>query len=152
MKTLILIKPDAINRGLVGELISRFEKKGLKIVGLKMLKMTPSMAKEHYAHLVDKSFYPELEEFMTSNPLIAMVVEGKDAVNVVRRIVGLTNGREAEPGSIRGDYSISVSKNLIHASDSEETAKKEVARFFKEDEMFNYTLSYENYLYSSDEL
>ena len=150
-RTLILIKPDAINRGLAGEIISRFEKKGLKIVGMKMMKMSEEKAREHYSHHVGKPFYPDLEKFMTSMPIIALVVEGRNAVDVVRRIVGSTNGREAEPGSIRGDYSMSVSKNLIHASDSKENAEKEIKRFFKEDELFDYGLAYEDFLYASDE-
>ncbi len=150
-RTLILIKPDAINRGLIGEIISRFEKKGLKIVGMKMLKMSKEKAKEHYSHHVGKPFYPDLEKFMTSMPIIAFVVEGKEAVNVVRKIVGSTNGREAEPGSIRGDYSMSVSKNLIHASDSKENAEKEIKRFFKDEELFDYELAYDEFLYASDE-
>ncbi len=150
-RTLILIKPDAINRGLAGEIISRFEKKGLKIVGMKMMKMSEEKAREHYSHHVGKPFYPDLEKFMTSMPIIALVVEGRNAVDVVRRIVGSTNGREAEPGSIRGDYSMSVSKNLIHASDSKENAEKEIKRFFKEDELFDYRLAYEDFLYASDE-
>lgn len=150
-RTLVLIKPDAINRGLIGEIISRFEKKGLKIVGMKMLKMSKSMAKEHYSHHIQKSFYPELEAFMTLMPIIAMVIEGKNSINVVRKIVGVTNGRDANPGSIRGDYSMSVSKNLIHASDSKENAKKEIKIFFKDNEIFEYSLSYEHFLYASDE-
>ena len=110
---MILIKPDAVQRELVGEIISRFEKKGFKVVGLKMLQMDSKVSKEHYSHLVDKAFYPDLEEFMTHHPIVAMVVEGKDAVEVGRKLVGITNAREAEPGTIRGDYSLSVSKNTI---------------------------------------
>lgn len=150
-RTLVLIKPDALERGLVGRIIERFENKGLKIVGIKMLKMDPNMAKEHYSHLVDKPFYPSLERFMTSKPVIAMVLEGKDAVSVVRKIVGATNAREADPGTIRGDFSMSVSKNIVHASDSLETAQEEIKRFFSEDEIFIWERK-EELFYAEDEL
>jgi len=148
-RTLVLIKPDGISRELVGTVISRFERKGLKIVGLKMIRISPELAREHYAHLVDKPFYPGLEKFMTHMPVIAMVLEGKDAVSVVRTVVGVTNAREANPGTIRGDFAMSVSKNIIHASDSLDTAVKEVKRFFKDGEIFEY--SKQDYYYSDDE-
>ena len=150
-KTLVLIKPDAIERELIGEIIKRFERKGLKIVGIKMLKMSPELAKEHYAHLTDKPFYPSLESFMTSKPIIAMAVEGVQAVSVVRKIVGATNARNADVGTIRGDYSMSTSKNLIHASDSLETAEKELKRFFKDEELFSYEKNSGMY-YAEDEI
>jgi nucleoside-diphosphate kinase len=151
-RTLILIKPDAIDRGIAFEVASRFEKKGFKVVAIKMLKVSKELAKEHYAHLASKPFYPYLEEFMTSKPTIAMILEGKDAVNVIRKLVGKTNGREAEPGTVRGDYSISAQKNLIHASDSIETAEKEIKRFFKPDEIFAYSRANEAVFYARDEL
>ena len=150
-KTLLLIKPDAIQRGLVGEIISRFEKKALKLVGMKMLLVTRELAKEHYAHLVDKPFYPDLEKFVTSNPVVAVVVEGKDAVEVVRLIVGPTNASKAPGGTIRGDLSNSTSRNVIHASDSKETAEKEITRFFKPNEIYAYKNSDAYYRYASDE-
>ncbi len=150
-RTLILFKPDAIQRGLVGEILSVFEKKGFKIVGTKMLKMTPELAKRHYAHLVDKPFYPDLERFMTSQPIIAMVIEGVDVVSVVRDIVGATNARQAAPGTIRARFSNSVSRNVIHASDSVETAKKEIANFFSEEELFDYELVLKPFFYAGDE-
>lgn len=149
-KTVVLIKPDALQRELVGEILSKFEKKGLKIIGLKMIHMDSKLSKEHYSHLTDKPFYKSLEEFMTSSPLVAVALEGKDAVEVVRKLVGITNAREASPGTIRGDYSMSVSKNTIHASDSEETAEKELKRFFKKEELYSYEKN-DNY-YSKDEL
>lgn len=149
-QTLILLKPDAIQRGYVGEIISRFERKGLKLVAMKMLHMSKALSKEHYAHLVSKPFYPDLEEFMTSHPIIAMVVEGKEAVEVVRLIVGPTNATKALAGTIRGDLSNSTSRNVIHASDSKETAEKEVHRFFKKEELFSYELN-KKFLYASDE-
>ena len=152
-KTLILLKPDAFQRGLIGKIIARFEEKGLKIVGIKMLKVSSEKAKEHYAHLADKPFFPELEEYITHQPIIAMVLEGKQAIEVVRKLVGKTNGREAAPGTIRGDYSMSTSRNLIHASDSPETAEKEIKRFFEEDELFEYDLQLlKKYYYAGDEI
>jgi nucleoside-diphosphate kinase len=151
-RTLILIKPDAIDRGIAFEVASRFEKKGFKVVALKMLKMTGAISKEHYAHLASKPFYPNIEAYMTSKPMIAMILEGKDVVDVIRKMVGKTNGREAEPGSIRGDFSISQQKNLIHASDSIETAEKEIKRFFRPDEIFEYKRATEDTFYARDEI
>lgn len=147
----MLLKPDALMRGLIGRIIARFEEKGLKIVGMRMLKMSSALAKEHYAHLVSKPFYPDLEKFMTDDPIVAIVVEGKEAVEVVRLIVGPTNATKANGGTIRGDFSNSTSRNVIHASDSKETAEKEVKRFFKSEELFNYKLVTEHYLAASDE-
>ena len=150
-KTLVLIKPDGIQRGLIGSIISRFERKGLKIAGMKMLQMEEKLAKEHYSHLVDKPFYADLEKFVTEHPLVAVAVEGKEAVEVVRLIVGPTNATKAPAGTIRGDFSNSTSRNVIHASDSKETAVKEVKRFFKEDEIFDYEFKNEYYRYAADE-
>ncbi len=149
-RTLILFKPDALQRGIVGEILSRFEKKGLKIVAMKMLKMDAEKVREHYAHLADKPFFPALEKFMT-HPIIAAVLEGKDAVAVVRKMVGATNAREAEPGTIRGDYSMSISKNVIHASESREVAEEEIRRFFDEKEIFSWERN-EYWFYAEDEL
>ncbi len=149
-RTLLLLKPDCVQRGLVGDVLSRFEQKGFKVVGMKMLKMTKELSKDHYAHLVSKPFYPDLEKFMTECPIVAVVIEGKEAVEVVRLIVGPTNASKAQGGTIRGDLSNSTSRNIIHASDSKETAVKEVARFFKPEELFEYKLN-EHFLYASDE-
>src|SRR3989338_5225564 len=146
-RTLILIKPDGIQRGLVGETIARLEKKGLKIVGMKMLRMDKALAKDHYSHLVSKPFYPDLEKFVTEHPIIAMAVEGKEAVEVVINMCGVTNATKASAGTIRGDLSNSTSRNIIHASDTKETAEKEVKRFFKPSELFEYKFLNENYLY-----
>ncbi|MFA5411787.1 MAG: nucleoside-diphosphate kinase [Candidatus Micrarchaeia archaeon] len=151
-RTLILFKPDVLQRGLLGEIITRFEKKGLKIVGLKMLKLSPAVAKEHYAHLTSKPFYPGLEHFMTHQPIVAMAVEGVEAVEVGRKLAGVTNARKAEAGTIRGDFSNSTSRNAIHASDSLETAEKEVARFFRKEELFDYRMMLHEYFYAEDEL
>lgn len=149
---MVLIKPDAMDRGIAFEVASRFEKKGFKVVAIKMLKMSKEMSKEHYAHLAGKPFYPYLEDFMTSKPMIAMVLEGKDAVSVIRKMLGKTNGREAEPGTVRGDYSLSTQKNLAHASDSIETAEKEIKRFFRPEEIFEYKRATEDVFYARDEI
>ena len=150
-RSLLLLKPDAIQRGFVGQIISRFERKGLKIVGMKMMQMGKELSREHYSHLTNKPFYPDLEEFMTTHPIVALVVEGKEAVEAVRLIVGPTNATKAPGGTIRGDFSNSTSRNVIHASDSLETAKKEVARFFSGDELFGYSMLLTPYLKASDE-
>ena len=150
-RTLVLIKPDGIQRGFIGEIIARFERKGLKIVAMKMFQMDGKFAREHYAHLVGKPFYPELEKFVTEHPTVALVVEGKEAVEVVRFIVGPTNATKAPAGTIRGDFSNSTSRNVIHASDSKETAEKEVKRFFKDSEIFKYPFRNEYYRYAADE-
>ncbi len=150
-RTLILIKPDAMQRGLAGEIIKRIENKGLKIVGIKMLKMDKKLVEEHYNKYKEKPFFPVLERFMSSTPIIAMVVEGIEAISVVRRMIGKTNGREAESGTIRGDFSMSISKNLIHASDSEENAREEINRFFKEEELISWK-RIDEIIYSEDEL
>jgi len=150
-RTVVLLKPDALQRGFVGRIVARFEDKGLKIVAMKMLKMGQKTAKEHYAHLVSKPFYPDLEKFMTSQPIIAMVIEGKEAVEVVRNMLGPTNASKAPAGTVRGDFSNSTSRNVIHASDSKETAEKEIKRFFKPDEIFEYDFANEYFRYASDE-
>ena len=148
-RTLVLLKPDALERNLIGEIISRFERKGLKIVAMKMIKMDEELVNSHYSKYVDKPFFPMLKKFMTSKPIVCMVLEGLDAIKVVRLMVGSTNGREASPGTIRGDFGMSISKNLIHASDSPETAKEEISRFFKEEEICQWDNSS---IYSDDEL
>lgn len=140
-RTLVLLKPDAVQRRLVGRIISRFEDKGLKIVGLKMIRISRELAEKHYAEHREKPFYQELVSFITSAPVVAMVVEGPKAVEVVRRMMGKTNPMEAEPGTIRGDYGLSVTMNLIHGSDSLASAAREIALFFHEDEILNYQTS-----------
>jgi len=150
-RSLLLIKPDAVHRGLIGEILARFERKGFKIVGMKMLKITKELSKEHYAHLTAKPFYPDLEKFMTSDPIVAVVIEGKEAVEVTRLIVGPTNASKAQGGTVRGDFSNSTSRNVIHASDSKETAEKEIHRFFKPHELFEYSLAVSTFLTAPDE-
>ena len=150
-RTLVLVKPDAFQRALVGKIVSRFEEKGFRIVGMKMFQMSEDLAKEHYSHLTDKPFYAGLEKFMTHAPLLAFVIEGQEAIEVCRKLVGATNARKAEPGTIRGDFSLSTGRNTIHASDSAETAKAEIGRFFKPEELFDYSQVCAEYLYAEDE-
>ncbi|HEY7914079.1 MAG TPA: nucleoside-diphosphate kinase [Blastocatellia bacterium] len=151
-RTLVLIKPDAINRGLAGRILSRFEDKGLKIAGMKFMKLTDELLNEHYSHLADKPFFPGTKRFMTVTPVIAVCLEGLDAVETVRRLCGITKAREAAPGTIRGDWAMSVQANLVHASDSLDTAKKEVTRFFGDAELFDYDSSLTASIYSEDEM
>ena len=150
-RTLILIKPDAIQRGLIGEITSRFERKGLKLVGMKMMSLDEAILREHYAHIADKPFFPGVAKFMQSTPVIAMCWEGLQVVDAVRKITGITKAREAEAGSIRGDLAMSVSCNVIHASDTAENAELEVKRFFKDDEIFKYDKSEYIHVYGEDE-
>ncbi|MCL6088989.1 MAG: nucleoside-diphosphate kinase [Candidatus Marsarchaeota archaeon] len=150
-QTLILLKPDALQRGLIGKVIARLEERGLQLVGLKMLKLDAKKCEEHYAHLVGKPFYPGLVSFMTSAPIVALVASGPEAVKVVRDMCGPTNARNAAPGTIRGDYSLSTQYNIIHASDSLETAQKEVARFFRAEELFSYERALERLTAAADE-
>ncbi len=150
-KTLILVKPDALNRSLVGDIITRFERKGLKIVGMKMMRLTDEILQEHYQHLVDKPFFPRIAEFMKKWPVIAMVLEGLEAVESVRLITGETLGRRADAGTIRGDLSMSVQANIVHASDSIENAEKEIKRFFDEKELFEWERVDLEVIYADDE-
>ena len=131
-RTLVLIKPDAVRRGLVGEIVGRFERKGLEIEAMTLRTMTASVADEHYAEHVEKSFYPALRKFMTSGPLVSLVVRGDQAIEVVRTLTGTTDGRSAVPGTIRGDLSLSNQENAVHASDSPESAKREIMLWFPE--------------------
>jgi nucleoside-diphosphate kinase len=138
-KSLVLLKPDCVERRLVGEIIGRFERKGLNIIAMKMVRVSPELSKQHYAEHVSKPFYPNLEEFITSSPIVAMVIEGLDVVRVIREMLGATNGLKAAPGTIRGDFSSSRQMNLVHASDSEESAAREVNLYFQASELCEYT-------------
>lgn len=151
-RTLVLLKPNIIIRGLMGEIITRFEHKGLRIIGMKMLALTDELLAEHYAHLKDKPFFPILKRSMQATPVVALCLEGLDVVRVVRGMAGVTNGRDAAPGTIRGDYSVSNQQNVVHASDSLDSAVKELARFFKSDEIFEFGDLNIPTLYASDEL
>ena len=133
-----MLKPGVVNRRLVGEVISRLEKKGLKLIGLKMMQITPEMAKEHYAEHTEKPFFGELVSYITSGPVIAMVWAGDDCVSLVRKMVGATKASEALPGTIRGDYCIHTNHNIIHASDSDESAEREIKIFFKDEEIIDW--------------
>lgn len=151
-QTLAILKPSAIERNLTGEIIKRITDKGLIIAGLKMMQLDEKILREHYAHLVDKPFFPSIVESMTASPVIVICLKGVEAVSVFRAMAGVTNGRQAAPGTIRGDFSMSNQANIVHASDSVDNAKIELARFFKEEEIFDYTPCTLNYLYGTDEI
>ena len=133
-----MIKPDGVQRGLVGEVISRFEKAGLKIIAIKILEVSREQAERHYAIHKGKTFYDGLIQFITSSPVLAMVVEGRDAIKHTRRIVGATNPSDATPGSIRGDFALEIGRNVVHAADSTENAQKECKIYFEEKELIRY--------------
>jgi len=146
-RTVVLLKPDALQRDLLGEIINRFERKGLKIVGLKFIRLTNELLDTHYAHLSDKPFFESLKKFMMQTPVVGLILEGLNAVSEVRKIIGSTNPREADAGTIRADFSMNVPSNLIHASDSEETAQNEIKRFFSHDEIFSYEKISDRYIF-----
>lgn len=150
-QTLVILKPSAIQRGLIGEVISRFEQKGLKLAGMKMIRMDDALLEEHYAHLKDKPFFARIKQSMMATPVIVQCWEGIDAARVVRNLIGVTNGREAQPGTIRGDYAMSVQENIVHASDSNESAQVELKRFFKDSELYDYKLLVSSNIYADDE-
>ncbi|MDE3085059.1 MAG: nucleoside-diphosphate kinase [Verrucomicrobiota bacterium] len=135
-KTLIIFKPDCMEQRHVGNVLNRFENAGFSIVGCKMMRLTPELLREHYAHVADKPFYPEIETFMSSRPVIIMVLEGENAIAKVRALLGPTDSRKAAKGTIRGDFGTEMMKNVVHASDSAQNAKIEITRFFKPDEIF----------------
>ena len=137
-RTLAILKPDALRRGLVGDILSRIERKGMRIVGMKLIQIDRALAERHYAEHKGKPFYESLVSFMTGEPSIVMVVEGQDAVPLLRLVMGATNPLQATPGSIRGDYAYNMTYNLIHGSDSPETAKREIALFFESEELVSY--------------
>jgi len=151
-QSVVLVKPDALQRGLLGEIIHRFERKGIKLIGLKMMRLTDEVLDQWYVHHKEKAFFAGLKKFMQSSPIVAMLWEGIDAIPVVRKIVGATSGREAEAGSIRGDFSMSRQLNLIHASDGEESAKKEKGLVFSDEEVVEWQSADECLFYSSEEL
>lgn len=151
-KTLVIFKPSSIERGLVGQILARFQQKGLVIAGLKMMQLDEAILREHYAHLVDRPFFPLLLKSMMATPVIVMCLKGNDVIKVVRLMTGATNGREALPGTIRGDYSMSGQENIVHASSSPEDAEAEVARFFKPEEIFDWMPKNTPFIYSPDEV
>lgn len=146
-RTLVLIKPDAMQRGLAGEVLSRLERRGLRIAALRLFQMDEAMARRHYGEHEGKPFYEGLISYITACPIIAAVLEGSDAVEVVRRTVGATNPAEAEAGTIRGDLALETGRNLIHGSDSPESAKREIALFFREDELHSYARDVDRWLF-----
>lgn len=146
-RTYLMVKPDGIQRGLVGEIISRFEKKGLKIVGLKMLQIPREMAEKHYGEHVGKPFFGPLVDYITSSPVVAMVVEGKDAVSVAREMMGATNPLKAAQGTIRATYGMDIGRNIIHGSDSPASAEREINIFFKPEELVDYKRDIEGWIY-----
>lgn len=146
-RTLILLKPDALQRDLLGEVVIRFERKGLKIVGLKLIRLTDELLNEHYSHLEERPFFGSLKKFMMQTPVVGMVLEGMDAITEVRKLVGSTNPREADAGTIRADLSMNTPSNLVHASDSPEAAENEINRFFNQDELYSYEKITDRYLF-----
>ena len=135
-KTLVLVKPDGVRKNLIGEIISRFEKRGLRVAALKMMHMDEALAKKHYAEHDGKPFFGELVEFITSGPIVAMAIEGENAIRAVRGMMGATNPLDAVPGSIRGDFALTMSENIVHGSDGVESAARELANFFAKQELF----------------
>lgn len=150
-KTLVLLKPCTVQRALIGEIISIFEKKGLRIAAMKMMQLTDEILSEHYAHLSDKPFFQRVKDSMMAGPVVAMVLEGVDAINVVRIMTGATNGRNAFPNTIRGMYSMSFQENIVHASDGPRTAITEIKRFFKDEEILDWQQQSFPSLYANDE-
>jgi nucleoside-diphosphate kinase len=146
-RTLIIFKPDAVQRGICGEILTRFEKKGLQTVGLKFMRITPQTAETHYAPHKGKPFYEGLVRFMTSSPVVVVALQGKDAITIARKMMGATFGSKAEPGTIRGDFGVSNSFNLIHGSDSPEAAQKELGLFFRPDELVDWQPTIQSWVY-----
>ena len=150
-KTLIIIKPCGIRRGLIGEVIQRFERRGLQVCGMKMVQLTEEVLSEHYSHLVHRPYYQRIVESMMQTPVIICCLTGVEAVHIAHVMAGATNGREAAPGTIRGDYSVSVQENILHTSDTVENGKIEIARFFNANEVFEFEKLNKNVFYANDE-
>lgn len=151
-QSLVIIKPSGVQRNLIGKIIDRFQQKGLIISGLKMMNLSEELLREHYAHLVEKPFFPTLLKSMMATPVVVICLKGKDAISVVRSMVGVTNARNAAPGTIRGDYGMSSQENIVHASDSVENGIIETNRFFRKEEIFEYNPVALSYIYAPDEL
>ena len=146
-RTYLMVKPDGVQRGLIGEIITRFEKKGYKIVGLKMMQISRETAEKHYGEHAGKPFFAGLVDFITSGPVVAMVLEGKGVISAAREMMGATDPLKAAPGTIRGSYGIDLGRNVIHGSDSPESAQREIALFFKEEELLSYDRALERWIY-----
>jgi nucleoside-diphosphate kinase len=150
-RSVVLVKPDGVQRGLIGEIIHRFERKGLKLVGIKMISLSDAVLDEWYSHHADKPFFPALKSYMKADPVIAMLWEGADAIATIRKLIGITKAREADPGTVRGDFAMSQQYNLIHASESDETAKKEESLIFNAEEIFDWDKKDLENIYLPDE-
>lgn len=150
-KTLVILKPCAVQRAIVGQVTARFEQKGLRLAGMKMMQLTDELLNEHYSHLASKPFFQRIKNSMMAAPVICCCYEGVDAVETVRTMTGATNARKAAPGTIRGDFGMSFQENIIHTSDSPENAAIELARFFRPDEIFDYNQAPFQFLYANDE-
>lgn len=146
-KTFIMVKPDGVQRGLIGEIVRRFEQKGFQLVGSKLMQISDELAQEHYGEHKERPFFGELVDFITSGPVFAMVWEGEDVISISRTMIGATNPQEANPGSIRGDYAVTVGKNIIHGSDSPDSANREINLFFSEAELVTYTKQDKTWIY-----
>ncbi len=146
-RTLIIVKPEGVQRGLIGNVITRFERRGLKFVGLKLIHITPELAEQHYGVHKGKAFYTGLVKHITSSPVVVGVVEGPKAISIVRSTMGATNAAEALPGTIRGDYALEIGFNIVHGSDGPETAKQEIDLFFKPEELVDYTLATDQWVH-----
>lgn len=146
-KTFLMVKPDGVQRNLIGEIVQTFEKKGFKLAGAKLMNISEALAKQHYGEHADKPFFGELVDFITSGPVFAMVWEGENVIKTARQMMGATNPAEAQPGTIRGDYGVTVGKNIIHGSDSEASAEREINLFFDEAEILSYDLQNYNWIY-----
>ncbi|WP_040228353.1 nucleoside-diphosphate kinase [Bhargavaea cecembensis] len=145
-KTFLMVKPDGVQRNLIGEIVSRFEKKGFQLVGAKLMQIPQELAEEHYGEHKERPFFGELTEFITSGPVFAMVWEGENVIATARLMMGATNPKESAPGTVRGDYAVTVGKNIIHGSDSPESAEREIGLFFKEEELVSYDKQINNWV------
>ena len=145
-RTFLMVKPDGVQRNLIGEIVGRFEKKGYQLVGAKLMQITPELAGEHYGEHKERPFFGELVDFITSGPVFAMVSEGENVIATSRLLVGATNPKESAPGTIRGDFAVTVGKNIIHGSDSAESAVREIGLFFKEEELVSYSKDANNWI------
>ncbi|WAA13760.1 nucleoside-diphosphate kinase [Fervidibacillus halotolerans] len=146
-KTFLMVKPDGVQRNLIGEIVSRFERKGFQLVGAKLMKLSRELAEKHYGEHKGKPFYDELISYITSGPVFAMVWQGENVISEARKMMGATNPKDADPGTVRGDFALTVGKNVIHGSDSEESAKREISLFFKEEELVSYEKIIDNWMY-----
>lgn len=146
-KTFLMVKPDGVQRGLIGEIVTRFEKKGFQLVGAKLMQIPTSLAEEHYGEHKERPFFNELVSFITSGPVFAMVWQGENVISTARQMMGSTNPKDAQPGTVRGDFGLTVGKNIIHGSDSEESAEREIALFFNEEELTSYTKLMNEWIY-----